>query len=325
VGWRPSALPRPALRAAWAGLGRPRLEEMIGPFDLAHALHYSSPLPSHRPVVATVHDLMPVLNPEWHNRAVTWSARRALEVLAGRSEPVIAVSAYVADQLARTGGVDRARIAVVHHGVDERFARPAGPEEQRRLGRRLEGLGVESGRFVLAVGRIGTRKNLVTAVRAMAGTGAAGMPLVLAGREDSGSAAVRAELDRLGLGRRIRLAGFVPDDDLPALVRSARVLVHPAVDEGFGLPPLEAMAAGVPVVAAAAGSLPEVVGDAGLLVEPTDAGAWAEAIEAVTGDDGLAARLADAGRARAAGFTWAQAVRRTREVHFSALAGSGLG
>lgn len=315
VRYRGVPLPRQALRMLWATSPVPRLEHFVGPFDIVHSLHASSPIPTRHRSVVTVHDLMPLLHPEWHTRAVCWAARKALDAMRDRNVSVITVSAYIADQVREVGGVDPGRITVVHHGVDDRFRVPAPAPVKSELCRRL---GLDEGRFLLAVGRIGTRKNLVTAIRAMAEAEAGGLPLVLAGKPDDGSLHVQAEIEALDLEGTIRLIGFVPDRDLPVLLQSARALLHPAVDEGFGLPPAEAMAAGTPVVAADAGSLPEVVGGAGLLVAPTDVSEWAEAISRLATDDDLHARLSEAGRARAESFTWEQAVRKTQDVYESA-------
>ncbi|HWG73072.1 MAG TPA: glycosyltransferase family 1 protein [Acidimicrobiales bacterium] len=141
------------------------------------------------------------------------------------------------------------------------------------------------------------------------------VPLVLAGRADTGAGQVRSEIERLGLEKRVRLAGFVTDDTLPALLQGATALLHPSADEGFGIPPLEAMAAGTPVVAARAGALPEIVANAGLLVDAHDAVGWASAISDVASNLELRLRLRATGRARAAGFTWDKVARETWALH----------
>ena len=139
--------------------------------------------------------------------------------------------------------------------------------------------------------------------------------LLLAGRVHESGDAVIAEIDRLGLGSRVRVAGFVPDADLRVLVQGALALAHPSVDEGFGLPPLEAMAAGVAVVAARAGSVPEIVGDGGVLVEPLDEDAWTAALTMVVEDDEERRRLVAAGRTQSAAFTWERAAQQTLAVY----------
>ncbi len=317
VGYRPVSTPRRPLRVAWTAVGRPRLERLVGGFDLVHALHPSSPVPTRRPGVLTVHDLMPLQHPEWYKRGETWGFRRTMDGLAGNGWRVIAVSGHVAGLLEEVVGMPHDRITVIHEAVDGRFGRPVGPDRLRQV---CLAHGVAPGKYLLALGNIWTRKNLGTVVRAMAAVEPGDLPLLLVGKPGTTAAEVRAEVGRLHLEDRIRIVGFVPDEALPALLQGALCLVHPSVDEGFGLPPLEAMAAGTAVVAARAGSIPEIVGAAALMVEPLDVDAWAAAITRVATDAGLRASLAEAGMARASGFTWAGAARQTMAVHRAAQA-----
>ena len=316
VGYRPVPGPRKGLNLAWTATGHPRLERVLGPFDLVHVLHPSFPLPTRRPTVVSIHDVMLLEHPEWYERDELWGFRRCMDRLAAGDCPVIAVSADVAERLVRLVGVGRERITVVHLGVGKDFRHPAPEADIERV---CAALDVRRGAFLLAVGNLSTRKNLGTLVRAMAGVEAGDLPLVLAGRPGTGSAEVHDEIRRHGVADRVRLAGFVRDSDLPALMQASLALVHPAVDEGFGLPPLEAMAGGTPVIAARAGSIPEVVGDAALLVDPLDARAWAEAIALVSADGDRRTTMATAGRHRAAGFTWERVAEQTAAVHRSAI------
>jgi glycosyltransferase involved in cell wall biosynthesis len=139
--------------------------------------------------------------------------------------------------------------------------------------------------------------------------------LVIAGAQGWGYEDVRQEVDRLNIGDRVVFTGRIDDADLPALYRSATVFVYPALYEGFGLPPLEAMACGVPVIASSASSLPEVVGEAGLLVDPVDVGAISAALNRVLGDESLRASMRQAGIAQARGFTWARAAQQTWDLY----------
>src|SRR5262249_5372157 len=145
--------------------------------------------------------------------------------------------------------------------------------------------------------------------------------LMLVGRLGQSTDEIRRTISDAGLEDRVLLPGFVDDDDLPALLGGARLFVHPAVDEGFGLPPLEAMAAGAPVVTSNAGSLPEIGSDAGEIVDATSMEAWADAIDRVANSDALRRQLSEAGRARAATFTWERAARETIAVHQSVIDG----
>ena len=315
VGYRPVPGPRKGLHVAWTLTGRPRLERAVGPFDLVHVLHPSFPVPTERPSVVSIMDLMLLEHPEWYERGELWGFRRCVDRLAAGSGPVITISSDVADRLVQRVGVARERITVVHLAVGDEFRHPAPGAEVERV---CASLDVRPGAFLLAVGNLSTRKNLHTLVRALVDVDDPQVPLVLAGRPGRGAAEVEGEIGRHGLGDRVRRAGFVPDVDLPALVQASLALVHPAVDEGFGLPPLEAMAAGTPVIAARAGSIPEVVGDAAVLVEPLDSPAWTEAINLVVGDEERRAAMSAAGRSQAASFTWERVAEQTVAVHRAA-------
>jgi glycosyltransferase involved in cell wall biosynthesis len=166
--------------------------------------------------------------------------------------------------------------------------------------------------YILFVGTVEPRKNLVTLVRAFAAV-VKDFPhlLVLAGARGWMSEPVFAEIERQGLKDRVVHLGYVPAEDLPALMSGAEVFVYPSLGEGFGLPPLEAMACGVPVVCSNAPALPEVVGDAAILVPPTDVAALEEAIMHLLSDPDLKATLRQKGLQRSRQFSWHETARLT--------------
>jgi alpha-1,3-rhamnosyl/mannosyltransferase len=316
VNYRRVRGPRRPVHLAWTAAKRPRLERLAGDFDLLHALHPSFPLPTQRPAVITVHDVMPIEHPEWYEPMVRWGFRETLRYAIDHGWHFIADSDYVAGLAGDVAGIPRDRISVVHLAVDDEFREPVSAAETEAV---CATYGVEPGQYVLTLGAVSMRKNAGTVVRAIAAMPRGNVRLVLAGRADASGTSVRSEIARLGLDDRVRLPGFVADEDLRVLMQGALALAHPAVDEGFGLPPLEAMAGGTPVVAARAGSLPEVVGDAGLLIDPLDDAAWAQALTSIAGDRELAAQLGAAGRAHAAAFTWERVAAQTLEVYERAL------
>jgi glycosyltransferase involved in cell wall biosynthesis len=308
TGWT-AAHARQDLRFAWEQRVLRRILARLRP-GLFHATwNLGIPVASRVPAVLTLHDLLPLSTPGWFGAR----AHRAF-FLAGqwaallRARRVIAVSGATRAALAILSPRLARKAVVVHEGVEDDFAPgPAGAGP----------------RYLLAVGGREARKNLAGLFAAYAASGL-GAELHVTGGEATLGPVDRAALDALPplLRARIRFLGFVPDAALPGLYRGASMLVFPSRGEGFGLPPLEAMACGTPVVAGRAGSIPEVVGDAALLVDPGDPDAIAAAMRRIDGDDGLRARLVADGLARAAALRWPSCAEATLAVYHAALGGS---
>jgi alpha-1,3-rhamnosyl/mannosyltransferase len=304
--------PRRPVQLGWClGLG-PKLERAVGRLDALHLLHAFPPVPSRAPLVVTIPDLMPLQHPDWYTASERWTYRRSVRLALARAARIVTYSEFVATQVVALGA-DPARVHAVPLGVSATFASPVGSATARVACQRF---GVEPGRFAAYVGAVSTRKNLLPVVRAVRALGPAALPLLVIGGDGLGAAAVDAEIAAHDMPGSVRRIGYVDDPTLAALVGSASVLVHPALTEGFGLTPLEAMAVGVPVVTSRSGSLPEVVGDAGLLVDdPGEVDAWVAALGRVFADHELRATLAEAGRRRASAFSWARTAAATIEVH----------
>lgn len=304
VGHRTVRGARKALTASWCLTGRPLVDRSLAWPDLVHALYPWAPTPSRAPLVVTIHDLMPLDHPDWYGRKERWSNRHGLQFAIDHARRIVTVSRWVADQVVALG-VEAERVSVVHNGVPGEFG--AGRVPLRAVEAACARHGLASGRYLVAVGSVSHRKNLSPVLRALSKLdriAPAGAPdLCIAGPDGVGAGQVRAEVERLGLTDRVRFAGFVDPAELPLLVRGSRALVHPSLDEGFGLTPLEAMAAGVPALASDHGSLPEVVGDGGVLVDPTDVDAWAAGIERA-GAPEERQLLVERGYRRAALFSW---------------------
>lgn len=250
------------------------------------------------PTVITVHDLAIYRDAAWFPRGQPLSTRLVIPRSLDRADMIIAVSAHTARDLEELFGVPASRVEVVPHGVSKLF-RPMSGEDLAAARARLN----LPERFILFVGTIEPRKNLATLLEAWAML--RDRPdLVIVGAWGWLYEPIRERLERLGAG--VRHIEDLDPSELPAVYNLARVLAHPAWYEGFGFPPLEAMACGTPVVVSDRSSLPELVGDAGLVASADDPEAWRSALEEVIGDADLAADLRRRGILRAAQFSWAR-------------------
>lgn len=307
--WRPPIpvehlpLPRPLLYESWHYLRRPRVDRATGDVDVVHVTGMAMPPPS-APLVVTVHDLDFVHDPSHVTRHGLRFFRRAIELTRRDATIVVAPSTATIDDCA-DHGFDRGRLRLVPWGVHKVDV------DEATVNRVRQRYGLAR-RYVLFVGTIEPRKNLPRLVEAFAKADPPDTDLVLAGAQGWNE-----ELDRLiaPARSRVKVTGFVEPADLAPLYRGAALFCLPSLREGFGLPVLEAMVQGTPVVTARGTSTEEVAGDAALLVEPTDAGAIAEAIRAVLDDPSLAADLGRRGAERASGYTW----ERTAELLVAAF------
>ena len=310
--------PRKALHLAWATAGRPAIERYASDTALVHVLTPAVPVATAKPFVVTIHDLLPLRFPSWYPARQRWLFRRAIHQAESDAARVIVPSEAVAADVADGTDIDAARVVVIPEGVEPVFRRPVSEVDVAAVCARHH---IRPGRFFLFVGAISGRKNLTTAMRALAAFRAGGpdVPLVVAGPRGRGADEFDAETSKLGLQSAVRVTGFVSAADLPVLLASALALVHPSKYEGFGLTPLEAMAAGTPVLASNTGALPEVVGDAGMLLPADDVDAWAEAMAQVNEDDDIRRSMVERGRAWSEGFTWERAAAETADVYRACL------
>ena len=278
--------------------------------DLLHALAYVTPIATPCPTVVTVHDLSFVRYPEafrpLHRLYLQTMTRRSVF----QARRIITDSYSTRNDLVRLWGVPADRISVVPIGVADEY-RPVPVAEVERF-RRQRSL---PDRFVLYLGTLEPRKNVMAVVEAFARwvqtTRDRQVWLVVAGAKGWDYQSIFARVQALGISNRVLFPGYVPAVELPAWYRAAEVFLYPSLYEGFGLPPLEAMACGTPVITSNTSSLPEVVGDAALLVDPYDVEAIAEALARLLEDKELRQRLREAGLARARLFSWERTARET--------------
>ena len=309
------------LRHWWAnpdwfqGLGRLglRFEHLAGPADVVHLPEPVAPIPTRKPLVVTAHDLMYLhapqyLEPRWTDRLMAGTA-----ALAKRATLWIAVSEHTREDLIRHFGVPRGRTVVIPHGLDERFRQAA--TEPAELSASLQEKLPRNKGFFLFVGSVEPKKNLPSLLRAFAAAieqqGLAS-DLVVAGRAGWGVESIQEVLERHpALQERVHFTGFIDHADLPHLVARARALVLPSRYEGFGMPVIEAMAAGTPVLCSNRAALPEVAGGAAVLFEPDDVDGLAELLQHIDGDDTACENLERLGRAHAERFSWPRCARET--------------
>ena len=291
------------------------------PVDVLH-VQYTAPPAAPCPVVATIHDLSFEHIRATFKRRSWMQLRLTVRRTARRAREVVTLSEFSRRDLIDTYGLPPERVTVTPAAAAPRF-RPAAAEEIQRV-RHVYGITRE---YVLAVGSIQPRKNLARLFAAYASLrrarGGDKLPqLVVVGKRAWLYEETLRAARECGIDSEVIFTGYAPEADLPALYSGAFCFVYPSYFEGFGLPPLEAMACGTAVVAADRTSLPEVVGDAGLLVNPFDADEIAGALARLIDDETLRATLAGRGLGRAARFDWRDTARRTLEVYKRATGGT---
>lgn len=289
--------------------------------DLFHAPHYVvSPLVG-CPVVVTIHDCIHLRFPQYlPNRIAHIYARTFMAIGARRSRRIITVSQASKDDIQHYLHAPASKIDVIHNGLDPRYLMPPSEADVANVRDRF----ILNAPFVLYAGNIKPHKNvdrLIDAFALLRRNGHQDLKLLIIGDELSKYPGLRRLVHRHHLHSHVRFFGFVPDATLAALYRLASIFVFPSLFEGFGFPPLEAMASGTPVITSNVSSLPEVVGDAALLVDPFDPAAIADAMSRVLSDTTLRRDLIGRGHARARAFSWTEAAARTRAVYQSVLNG----
>ncbi len=305
-------LPRAALYDAWHLLGWPPLTS-DGDVDVLHAPSVAVPPKRGKPLVVSVHDAAPWLYPESFTPRGRWFHSVGVRVAARRADRVITGTEAAAAELRAYTRLSSSLVTVVPYGVDpNNLAR-------RRSGHDLGAprYGLSGTPYVLWVGSLEPRKGVGVLLAAMArlATRGTATALVLAGYAGWQNSRLIPPGQRAQLGASLHQLGPVPEADLQALYAGATVFAFPSFHEGFGLPVLEAMAAGAPVVASDIPAIREVAGDAAVLVPPGDVEQWVGALEDVLGSPSRRAVLAEAGRRRAALFPWANTAAATLEIY----------
>ncbi len=285
------------------------VESFIGRVDLFHSPDFTLP-PTWARTVLTVHDLSFLRVPHCADVHLRAYLEKAVPRSVQRADLVLADSESTKRDLVELLDVSPEKIKVIYPGVEERFRpiedKPTLEEVRKRYGFPQH--------FILSLGTLEPRKNLVRLIEAFSSL-ATHCSLVIVGRKGWLYDDIFDAVERWGLQGRVVFPGFVADEDLPALYNLAELFVFPSLYEGFGLPPLEAMACGVPVVTSNSSSLPEVVGDAGLMVDPLDTEGLARAMKRALEDEALREKMTKRGLNRAGRFTWRKAAEQLLEIY----------
>ena len=302
------------VRLAWEQAALPRLLAGLA-VDVHHAPHYTMPHVSRLPTVVTVHDLSFFSHPEWHERTKPPFFRAAIRAAAARADAIVAVSAATASGLEARVNV-RAPVHVIPHGVDHARFHPgdggaADHAARARIGARQP--------YVAFLGTLEPRKDVPTLVRAFDRVAARhpDLTLVLAGARGWGAVAVESAVRAITHRDRVRLAGYVDEPDAPALLRGAAAVAYPSLEEGFGLPALEALACGAPLVTTTGSAMEEVATGAALLVDPGDVDGLAHALDALVVGGAAVDERRRLGLETAARYSWAASAAAHVEVYRS--------
>ncbi|MBI5698770.1 glycosyltransferase family 4 protein [Candidatus Saganbacteria bacterium] len=284
--------------------------------DVVHFPDHILPLiPIRTPKIITVHDLAFVRHPEYYNPGKRWYKQLLAPYSLKRADKIIVVSEFTKRELTQIYQTPEDKITVVPNGIASKFRRKDLDSDSRK--RILKRLGFDYDRFILFAATLEPRKNLLSLLDSFEEIARqrSDVGLVICGKKGwlYEESLIRVEV--LAKRFKIRYLGYVSDDDLVELYNLAEIFVYPSFYEGFGFPPLEAMACGLPVVTSNVSSLPEIVGDAALTVDPRDPGQIARAILGVLDNKDIAREMVRKGKERAKMFTWQKTAAKTYEVY----------
>ena len=301
-----------SIRGHWWSFGLPLYARKAG-FDLFHGTNFDVPFWKRRRSVVTIHDLSALLHPDKHRTRLVRRARLRLPLVVRVANAIITPTESVKQEVCEQLSVKAGKVIAIPSAARIAF-RPWPLAQTVPIRKKL---GVEDD-FLLFVGTLEPRKNLLTLLQAfeqIVGDGSLRPQLVIAGGEGWLMDEMFEFMKKPAIADRLCLTGYLNDDELCALYSSCKAFIYPSVYEGFGLPPLEAMACGAPVIAGRIPALQETLGSAALLVEPMDIEALAKAIAGLLRDDRRRNRLGSAGQQQTAKFSWERTARLTLDVY----------
>lgn len=281
--------------------------------DILHT-QYIMPIVTCRPCVVTIHDILFESYPKLFTSLFVVRSKILMKLSARRAAHIFTVSEYSKREIAERYDILSTNISVIYNGVDNARFFP-GNDGHEVLRKR----GFDAGKYILSVGRLEPRKNHVSLLKAYTKLGPDAPPLIIAGQRFFDYNDVFDFIDANDLKNKVHILEDVSNDELPALYRNAKLFVYPSWAEGFGIPPLEAMASGVPVICSNTTAFPEIVGNAAILVRPDDVEQLAQAVKMALGDPSQRKKMIEAGLEQSQGFTWENAARRTLDGYEVAL------
>jgi len=302
-------IPGRFVQKAWKTIHAPPFDLFAGKADVFHFPNFIRPPLAHGRSVVTIHDAAFLRFPETIEAANYRYLTRCIKRTVERSDAIICVSTFTANELAELLSVPADRLKVIPSGLSSRHQR-ATAAEIAAMRKRL----LLDRPYLLSVGTLEPRKNypfLIDAFEQLPFDG----DLVIAGMKGWKTDGIFERRNASPRRERIRLLEYVDEHDLPSLYSGAELFVIPSIYEGFGFPPLEAMQCGTPVVSSSAGSLPEVLGDAAALVNSFDAGDWVAVISALINDESRRSALVELGYKKSAGYTWEHTAQLTWNVY----------
>jgi glycosyltransferase involved in cell wall biosynthesis len=297
-------------------LGAPKIDKMIGGCDVFFSPHFiASPTTKGCKKVVTFHDLSFERYPEFFDKQrMLWHFSNRPQKQAQEADKIIAVSESTAYDLSDIYKIDPRKISVVYSGSNEGFGEHIAPKELWRVQAKYQ----LPKNFILSLSTIEPRKNVQGTIKAFEifkeYYGENNVSLIIAGKPGWLCRDIFSAIEKSPYKSKIKYMGFIDDQDKPALYKLAKIFVYPSIYEGFGLPPLEAMAMGTPIVTSACSSLPEVVEDAAIMVDPFRISDIAWAMNEILSDEELARFLSEKGIAQARKFSWQKCAKETLEV-----------
>jgi glycosyltransferase involved in cell wall biosynthesis len=304
--------PTKMMKALWASIGLPKVDWLVGDVDLYHSPNYSLNALGRGKSLMTIHDLSYLAYRQFSLASGRWHYAFKIKNYAEKVDAIIADSESTRSEIIKYLKIPQEKIHVIHLACSEAFQPLPKSDRTQAI---MEKYKIK-GNFILFVGTLEPRKNLKGLIQAYDRSRAKeDYLLVLAGGKGWKYKHIFRLVKQLKLEERVVFCGYVPDSDLPALYNSASVFVYPSFYEGFGLPPLEAMACGTPVITSHTTSLPEVVGDAGVYVDPFAVEQISVSIDTVLSDTKLRQSLREQGLKRAKIFSWERTARETLELY----------